>query len=728
MEYALSIHVGSNCCARFQWGNALSYTCAQNNCNAVAITDRNTVQGYLIAEDYAARKKISLIYGMTVDCLDREDRYAVTLLAKNRTGRENIFALLRLMDDRDLSQGRYVTRQQLEAHRDGLLLGASARDGQLVRAIQLRRSDAALKKAALTYDYMELALEPYDVGARLCRLSHKSGVPACAVQNATFAGGENAYYHAHQAITRYWGKSEEAVSWKKPEDLTEDFRELYILPEEREIVEKALSDNQQWVFDQIEPMPTMEELMQRGQDEFHQERMAKLRQDVQAALVKKYGPDVAPAIRERLAQELEDIDRAGAAGIIHILQEIRLALPKEKHPIMLSAFWNSFLLLYLLDVTDFDPLHQTLSPTGHDMLYIPGFYRKDQLCSIEIRLSETAHLTALEHLGKTCRSFLAGKGPTTRSSDETLLADEIARSYLGICSGEDRTTLNKNGSFYCRILSFCEERPRKLPDWQKIHLLPNMDCLPIKMSEPLPELELDGFLTGYPYFGLMSSRLATALEACQKVTGVFRTSIPLDDPAIYQELHSCRTGETLTAMNVACRIAGFGSAEQLAELADLLDVRDLHSLIRASGLSHGTAAWTDNQEPLLCDGIIAPEEVITCREDVYRYLVQRGVSSKEAAEFMSYVRKGRAAHKGFSDKQKEMLHRCGAEEWFISACRKIGYLFPEAHSLPFAVGLLQLIWYLRNAPNAAGPILLEIAEEYLRQEKALEDFYAGKHA
>ena len=184
------------------------YTCAQNNCKAVAITDRNTVQGYLIAEREAKKRGISLIYGMTVDCLDREDRYAVTLLAKNRTGRENIFALLRLMDDMDLSQGRYVTRQQLEARRDGLLLGASARDGQLVRAIQLRRGDIALKNVALTYDYIELPLEPYDVSARLCLLSHESGVPTCAVQCATFAGAENAYYHAHRAITQYWGKSE----------------------------------------------------------------------------------------------------------------------------------------------------------------------------------------------------------------------------------------------------------------------------------------------------------------------------------------------------------------------------------------------------------------------------------------------------------------------------------------------------------------------------------------
>lgn len=700
-------------------------TCARHGCKAVAITDRNAVQGYLMAEQEAEEKGISLIYGMTVDCLDREDRYAVTLLAKNQTGRENIFALLRLLGERNQPLGHYVTRQQLEAHREGLLLGASARDGQLVRAIQLRRSDAALKKAALTYDYMELPLEPYDVSARLCCLSHESGVPVCAVQNVTVSSNERAWYHAHRAITQYWGKSEEAAFYQPPEELTEGFRELYILPEEREIVEKALTDNQQWIFDQIEPMPTMGELMQRGQDEFHQERMAELRQDAQAALVKKYGPDVAPAIRERLAQELEDIDRAGAAGIIHILQEIRLALPKEEHPIMLSTFWNSYLLLYLLDVTDFDPLPQTLSPTGHDMLYIPGFYKKAELRSIEIRLSDSAYPIVTEHLGKTCSSFLACNGRETRYSDEIQLAEEIAQSYLSGCSGDHRAELESDGYFYGKIRSFGCEYPSSI-EWRNVHLIPAMDRLPVRRSDALPELDLDSYSAENPHFKLYVSRLPAALDGCQVKTGILRKDVPLDDPAVFQTLRFRRTGNTLTAAEAACRIAGFGAVKRFAELTALLDVHDLHSLIRACSVSHGTDIWENCQKPMLLDGSITAEQVITCREDVYRYLVQRGVSPKEAAAFMTYVRRGHAARKGFSDAQMEMLHRCGAEEWFISVCQKVGYLFPEAHSLPFAMGLVQLIWYVRNCPDAVGPVLQEIIGESLRQERELEAFYAGK--
>ena len=71
--------------------------CARHSCRAVAITDRNTVQAYLSAEQEAAERGIALIYGVTIDCMDRDDRYAVTLLARNMKGRDQIFDLVKLL-------------------------------------------------------------------------------------------------------------------------------------------------------------------------------------------------------------------------------------------------------------------------------------------------------------------------------------------------------------------------------------------------------------------------------------------------------------------------------------------------------------------------------------------------------------------------------------------------------------------------------------------------------
>ena len=108
-------------------------------CRVAAITDRNSVNGIHMAEHYFQREGIQTIYGVTLNCIDVDDRYDVVLLAANLTGRDNIFRLIELLERNRFSFGRAVTRQQLDAHRKGILLGAAAKNGQIVRAILHRR-------------------------------------------------------------------------------------------------------------------------------------------------------------------------------------------------------------------------------------------------------------------------------------------------------------------------------------------------------------------------------------------------------------------------------------------------------------------------------------------------------------------------------------------------------------------------------------------------------------
>ena len=159
---------------------------ASSGCKAVAITDRNSVRAYWAAEQEAARKNIFLIYGLTIDCVDEEDRYAVTVLAKNEQGRRKLFSLIHLLDQNHFSFGRCVTRAQLDSHREGLLLGASAANGQLIRAIQLRYGERRLYQIAKAYDYIELPLLPYDAAAQLFPIAKVCQIPfvPCSTQRS----------------------------------------------------------------------------------------------------------------------------------------------------------------------------------------------------------------------------------------------------------------------------------------------------------------------------------------------------------------------------------------------------------------------------------------------------------------------------------------------------------------------------------------------------------------
>ena len=143
-------------------------------------------------------------------------------------------------------------------------------------------------------------------------------------------------------------------------------------------------------------------------------------------------------------------------------------------------------------------------------------------------------------------------------------------------------------------------------------------------------------------------------------------------------------------------------------------------------MSHSTDLWDSNQKPLLGHGTIASEQLIMCREDVYRYLADRGIPQKEAADFARYVRNGLGARRGFTDEQQKLLKKCRAEDWFVAVCQKVMYLFPEAHTLPYAIGCIQLISYLLHDPEKTEPIIMSAVQESIQQAAALESLYVRR--
>ena len=698
--------------------NQMVSACARHGCQAVAITDRNTVQAYLSAEQEAAQRGIALIYGITIDCMDRDDRYAVTLLARNLKGRDQIFDLVKLLKENEASFGRCVTRQQIEEHRDGLLMGASAMDGQLVRAIQLRRSNTVIKKAALRYDYIELPLEPYDVSAQLCRVAMECRIPVCAVQNATLEEYcDSAQHHAYCAIAHFWGKQEEAACYMPPEEIAESFRELYILPEEQPVIQQALEDGPKQIISMIEPMPSLGELLREGRLRRHKIEMEKLREDAAQKLEQQYGQAVDQAVRERLNWELEQVDRAGAAGTIRLLREIRAALADEGRYMLIAGTWNSSFLLYLLGITNIDPLPKCLSDNGNDLCPVPLFCTGDNLLSIEIRVSADSVSIVKERLASLCGEEMVEVSPTNRRvEDDELLTEIMDRYFLERCDPEEQKALREDGSFFWRITHEANEVQVRdampLLCW-----VPDTDHLPTtrRQDDLQTELELECWDIDVPHIRLLSSAVLEALEMCERKTGVSSNSIPLDSPDVFRAIISGPSGDELTGIEAACLLAGSRKTKRFSDMCDALNVHDVGSLCRALSLNHGSGIWIDNQDKLYQEGRIIAEQIITCREDVYRYLTARGASPEEAASFMNIVRRGKIKGRGFTENDLSLLKRCEAEEWFISVCQKVEYLFPESHSIAYAILMIRLVWYVLHYPDVTDPLLIETAMRLLQE-------------
>ena len=326
-------------------------------CRVAAITDRNSVDGIHMAEYEFMRRGIQPIYGVTLNCIDIDDRYDVVLLAANLTGRDNIFRLIELLERNRFSFGRAVTREQLDAHRKGILLGAAAKNGQIVRAILHRRDQRYLETITQDYDYLEFTSEPYDIAATVVQLAAQGNLPLCAVQYAVLnEPSVPLEKYAYLTLCRYYRQETDAQYFKTTEELREEMNALYVLPVEKLVGQKVLYDDPQRVFSRVEPMPTLEEILCTSDASFHAARMQELRIRVNCAIQEKYGAHCPAQVSERVQRELTEIDAQKQAHVMLMLADMAKQTSNAREHMMVAGEYANFEILYLLGVTEFDPM------------------------------------------------------------------------------------------------------------------------------------------------------------------------------------------------------------------------------------------------------------------------------------------------------------------------------------------------------------------------------------
>lgn len=112
-------------------------------------------------------------------------------------------------------------------------------------------------------------------------------------------------------------------------------------------------------------------------------------------------------------------------------------------------------------------------------------------------------------------------------------------------------------------------------------------------------------------------------------------------------------------------------------------------LIRISGLSHGTNVWNDNAKYLIEEKGLTISDVISCRDDIMVYLINKGITPIIAFKIMEDVRKG----KGLNDEYQKILNDNNIPSWYIESCNKISYLFPKAHATAYVIMAWKIAWF-----------------------------------
>jgi len=317
-----------------------------------------------------------------------------------------------------------------------------------------------------------------------------------------------------------------------------------------------------------------------------------------------------------------------------------------------------------------------------------------------------------EELVKTYQQRLLAVCYSDRTTETDDLPMEIIRQYMGeVCPDEAKNQLQENGLFWMSVAHAAHNIPERclvsclclLPDETRWEQLPIT-----KFTAPnMLEMDSAGFRIDLPHVRIYASRSLDAILECQRLSGFRWSAIPNDSPEVLNALKDAPEDDAVSA---AFTVTGHQFSEFFEGVFEAIRPTDLNSLCRAVSLSHGTDIWLGNQLPQFRTGEVRADQLITCREDVYRYLTNRGAPESDAIRLMEVGRKGLIPGRGMTPVEAEILEHSNADAWFVDFCKRAAYLFPEAHSFGLAEQLVKLIWYALHGPDTVREFLMRTAD------------------
>lgn len=135
------------------------------------------------------------------------------------------------------------------------------------------------------------------------------------------------------------------------------------------------------------------------------------------------------------------------------------------------------------------------------------------------------------------------------------------------------------------------------------------------------------------------------------------------------------------------------------EIFSSVSFLDLSKMILIESLAVSTGLWKDNQNRLLTSGIIGYYDIISSREDVFQYLVERQFTRERAFKISEAVRKGRFACLSDHDFWVEEMKDRGVPEWFVGVLNKTEYIYTRAAAVQIAMTDYKLAWIKAHSPQ-----------------------------
>ncbi len=683
----------------------------------------------------------------------------VSILAKNDTGRINLYRIVSASHLDYYSGVAKIPRSLLNEYREGLLIGSACRDGELYDAVSRDESQEELTRMGSFYDYFEIQpvansvriskngdnVTSEDViytNKKIVELGDMLGKPVCATGDVHFLDPEDRIYRQilrdpTEKHRLFEGNEDAPMYLRTTDEMLEEFSYLG-----SDKAYEVVVTNTRMIADMCEPISPLRPDKCPPVIENSEEELRTICYDKAHEM---YGDDLPRIVVDRLEKELTSIISNGYAFMYIIAHRLVKKSNEDGYLVGSRGSVGSSFVARMAGISEVNPLpphyyctgcHYSdfdsddvkayASMAGCDMpdkvcpvcgkpLMKDGFnipfetflgYRGDKEPDIDLNFSGDYQSRAHELVEE-----IFGKGHTFRAGTIGTLADKTAYKYvLDYCEHHD--ILKRKPEINRLVQGLVGVRRTTGQHPGGIVVLPHGEIIDsfTPVQHPADDMTSKIVTTHFDYHSIDHNLLKldilgkddpTEIRMLQDLTGIDPIKdIPLDSKAV-MSLFQDTSALGVTPEDIGgCRLGTLGIPEFGTDFAMqmLIDTKPnyLSDLVRIAGLAHGTDVWVGNAQKLILDGTATIQTAICTRDDIMTYLIDMGLEKELAFTIMESVRKGRGLKPEW---ESEMLSH-GVPDWYIWSCNRIKYMFPKAHAAAYVMMAWRIAYFKIYYPLA----------------------------
>ncbi len=687
----------------------------------------------------------------SVEAIRKLHSYHIIILAKNQTGRINLYRLVSESHLTYFHKRPLIPKSLIQKYREGLIIGSACEAGELFRALLDGQSDEQIARIVRFYDYLEIQPlgnnrfmieseklpdiksdeDLIELNKRIVKLGEEFHKPVVATCDVHFLDPEDEIYRRIIMTGKGFkdADNQAPLFLRTTEEMLDEFS-FYLGSEKAEEIVITNTNMIADMCDRIAPVrpdkcpPVIENSDQQLTDICYRKAH------------EMYGEELPEIVEARLKRELNSIISNGFAVMYIIAQKLVWKSVEDGYLVGSRGSVGSSFVATMAGITEVNPLsphyyckkcHYTdfysdevkafAGMAGCDMpdkncpvcgekLVKDGFdipfetflgFKGNKEPDIDLNFSGDYQSKAHKYT-----EVIFGYGQTFRAGTIGTLADKTAFGYVK--NYYEERGKHKRTSEINRIVEGCVGVRRTtgqhpggivvLPVGEEINSF-------TPVQHPANDMTTDTVTTHFDYHSIDHNLLKldilghddpTMIRMLQDLTGIDPITIPLDDKDVMSLFQNTSALGITPEQIGGCKLGALGIPEFGTDFAMqmLIDTqpRYFSDLVRIAGLSHGTDVWLGNAQELIKSGQATISTAICTRDDIMIYLISMGLDSEESFKIMEAVRKGTVAK-----------HKCANwDEWKADM---------KAHDVPdWYIWSCEKIQYMFPKAHAAAYVMM----------------------